>query len=237
MGNLDHVLRPDTKFHWANAGLAHTFQLINVEDFEGRGESTPTPYFYQNVGEAEYAVALFQFLVLIGYPPSTISILTSYNGQKELLSDILSKRCGHGTPMAGIRPHAISTVDQYQGQQNDYVILSLVRTKGVGHIRDLRRLIVAVSRSRLGLYVLCRRELFATCHDIQPVWKLLSDAEPSAKLQIVLDEHYPTTTRAVNDDAVPADKRLEIDSVSHLGSIVYSMQEEWKPSSAMEVDE
>ena len=50
----------------------------------------------------------------------------------------------------------IETVDKYQGSQNDYIILSLVRTKHVGHVRDVRRLVVAMSRARLGLYVLCR---------------------------------------------------------------------------------
>ena len=85
-------------------------QLLNVEDFQGRGESTPTPYFYQNLGEAEYAVALFQYMVLIGYSPDRISILTTYNGQKELISDIVSQRCGNGTPLAGVSPRSISTV-------------------------------------------------------------------------------------------------------------------------------
>ena len=31
----------------ANPGFAHTFQLIDVPDFNGRGESCPLPYFYQ----------------------------------------------------------------------------------------------------------------------------------------------------------------------------------------------
>ena len=44
----------------------------------------------------------------------------------------------------------------FLGQQNDYILLSLVRTKTVGHIRDVRRLIVAMSRARLGLYIFGR---------------------------------------------------------------------------------
>ena len=44
----------------------------------------------------------------------------------------------------------------YLGQQNDFILLSLVRTKTVGHIRDVRRLIVAMSRARLGLYIFGR---------------------------------------------------------------------------------
>jgi hypothetical protein len=52
---------------------------------------------------------------------------------------------------------SVTTVDRYQGQQNDYVLLSLVRTRAIGHIRDVRRLVVAMSRARLGLYVFCRQ--------------------------------------------------------------------------------
>ena len=50
----------------------------------------------------------------------------------------------------------VETVDKYQGSQNDYILLSLVRTKHVGHLRDVRRLIVAMSRARLGLYIFGR---------------------------------------------------------------------------------
>ena len=51
--------------------------------------------------------------------PEKIFILTTCNVQKDLLQDILSQRCGPGTPLAGIRPGEVSTVDHYQGQQNN----------------------------------------------------------------------------------------------------------------------
>ena len=43
---------------------------------------------------------------------------------------------------------------------------SLVRTRFVGHLRDVRRLVVAMSRARLGLYVFCRRSLFEQCYEL-----------------------------------------------------------------------
>ena len=190
---------------------------------QGRGESTPTAYFYQNVGEAEYAVALFQYMVLIGYPPEKISILTTYNGQKELLQDILTQRCGEGTPLAGISPGAVSTVDQYQGQQNDYIILSLVRTRAVGHVRDIRRLVVAVSRARLGLYVFGRQSLFCNCHELRRTMDQFA-ARPN-KLELVKDEHFPTK-RLVGED-VPESKLHEVNDVAELGAIVHSMQQDY----------
>ncbi len=57
-------------------------------------------------------------------------------------------RCANN-PLIG-KPHKITTVDKYQGQQNDYILLSLVKTNNVGHLRDVRRLVVAMSRARLG---------------------------------------------------------------------------------------
>jgi len=221
LGNLPHVQsRPE--FQLANAGFVHNMQLINVDDFQGSGESCPTPYFYQNLGEAEYVVALFQYMVLIGYAPEQISILTTYNGQKELIADIVAQRCGAGTPLEGIRPRAVSTVDQYQGQQNEIILLSLVRTKAVGHLRDVRRLVVAVSRARLGLYIFCREALFSNCHELKTTLQQFQDK--SNKLQLVLGETRPSE-RKLGDD-IPSEQIFEVEDVTHLGSMVHSMQEQ-----------
>ena len=75
---------------------------------------------------------------------------TTYNGQKHLIRDVLQQRCA---PFPQFGTCAVSTVDRFQGQQNDFIILSLVRTRAIGHLRDVRRLVVAMSRARLGLYV------------------------------------------------------------------------------------
>ena len=46
LGNLPHVTRwPE--YTVANPGFCYDYQLINVEDFNGVGESEPTPHFYQ----------------------------------------------------------------------------------------------------------------------------------------------------------------------------------------------
>lgn len=67
----------------------------------------------------------------------------------------------------------VTTVDRYQGSQNDYIILSLVRTRHVGHLRDVRRLVVAMSRARLGLFVLARVSLFSKCRELTPAFTLV----------------------------------------------------------------
>ncbi|KAF6725043.1 Intron-binding protein aquarius [Oryzias melastigma] len=92
LGNLPHVQQLP-EFQVPNPGLTFDFQLINVEDFNGVGETEPTPYFYQNLAEAEYSVALFMYMRLLGYPADRISILTTYNGQKHLIRDVINQRC------------------------------------------------------------------------------------------------------------------------------------------------
>ena len=172
LGNLPHV-SCGHDYTTSNPGLFFPFQLINVTDLQGKGESEPRKYFYQNLAEAEYVVHLYMYMRLLGYPAEKISLLTTYNGQRELLRDVVEQRCAK-YPMFG-RPHKISTVDKYQGQQNDYILLSLVRTKAVGHLRDVRRLIVAMSRARLGLYVFARESLFSNCYELQSAFALLAE--------------------------------------------------------------
>ncbi len=91
LGNLPHVIN-DQSFLEANGGFSFEYQLINVQDFNGVGESQPSPFFYQNLAEAEYVVAVFMYMRLLGYPAKRISILTTYNGQKHLIRDVVRAR-------------------------------------------------------------------------------------------------------------------------------------------------
>lgn len=116
LGNLPNVLR-EKKYLYANPGLTYEYQFINVDDYEGMGETSPMPYFYQNLGEAESVVALYMYMRLTGYPADRISILTTYNGQLALISDVLHQRCAWN-PAIGL-PKTVATVDKYQGMQND----------------------------------------------------------------------------------------------------------------------
>uniref|UniRef100_A0A1D1XQ76 Intron-binding protein aquarius n=1 Tax=Anthurium amnicola TaxID=1678845 RepID=A0A1D1XQ76_9ARAE len=193
LGDLPYV-REEAIFHKANAGFSYEYQLIDVPDYHGRGETAPSPWFYQNEGEAEYIVSVYMYMRLLGYPANRISILTTYNGQKLLIRDVVNRRCMSN----GIGPPSkVSTVDKFQGQQNDFILLSLVRTRFVGHLRDVRRLIVAMSRARLGLYLFCRRSLFEQCYELQPTFQLLLQRPDCLALH--LDESTPFTDRPVGE--------------------------------------
>jgi intron-binding protein aquarius len=72
-----------------------------------------------------------------------------------------------------------------------------VRTRFVGHLRDVRRLVVAMSRARLGLYVFCRRSLFEQCYELQPTFQHL--LQRPDHLALNLDEITRYTERCVED--------------------------------------
>ncbi|KAE9418231.1 hypothetical protein Angca_003479 [Angiostrongylus cantonensis] len=213
LGNLPHV-EALPQFQYANAGFAYNYQLVDVPDFNGQGESQPSPYYYQNLGEAEYAVALFTYMRIIGYPAEKISIITTYNGQAQLIRDVVERRCANN-PLIG-SPAKVSTVDKYQGQQNDYIILSLVRTYNIGHIRDVRRLVVALSRARLGLYVLCRASLFRNCFELTPAFNILCKRPPH--LLIIPSEAFPTQRKCgERSDG----ERISIENTIHMSTFVH----------------
>ncbi|KAG6679823.1 hypothetical protein I3842_13G010800 [Carya illinoinensis] len=194
LGDLPYV-KKESIFHRANAGFSYDYQLIDVPDYLGRGETAPSPWFYQNEGEAEYVVSIYMYMRLLGYPANKISILTTYNGQKLLIRDVINRRC---VPYDFIGPPSkVTTVDKFQGQQNDFILLSLVRTRFVGHLRDVRRLVVAMSRARLGLYVFCRRSLFEQCYELQPTFQLL--LQRPDHLALNLNEITSYTERHVED--------------------------------------
>ncbi|KAL2898346.1 RNA helicase aquarius [Bienertia sinuspersici] len=213
LGDLPYV-KHDPIFRKANAGFSYDYQLVDVPEYNGRGESAPSPWFYQNEGEAEYVVSVYIYMRLLGYPANKISILTTYNGQKFLIRDVISRRC---VPYNFIGPpHKVATVDKFQGQQNDFILLSLVRSRFVGHLRDVRRLVVAMSRARLGLYVFCNRSLFEQCYELQPTFQRL--LQRPDRLALNFAENMPVTDRNVED----TEPEYLVSGVEEMASIVNS---------------
>ncbi|TPX36654.1 hypothetical protein SmJEL517_g01341 [Synchytrium microbalum] len=238
LGDLKSVLDANDEFKYGNPGLPFEYQCINVDDYFGKGETIPTRNVIQNMGEAEYAVAMFMYMRLLGYPANKIVILSTYKGQRDLINDILAQRC-EINPLYG-RPASVQTVDKFQGQQSDYVILSLVRTTTVGFMRDVRRMIVAMSRARLGLYVLCRVQLLETCTELHPIFaRLLTRptdlwVRPSEVFgvpeRLVTDPRIVYTSKKVWEAVGEGDdkqvKSFVMAGLAHLGSYVAQMYEQ-----------
>ena len=225
LGDLPNVITLP-HFKAANAGFAFDYQFIDVPDFNGVGETEPAPYFYQNLAEAEYLVSVYQYMRLLGYPAHRISVLTTYNGQKALLRDVFERRCA-ANPLFG-RPHKVTTVDKFQGQQNDFVLMSLVKTKNVGHLRDVRRLVVAMSRARLGLYIFGRAELFSNCYELRPTFQQLLGR--ATQLCLLPDETFGNVSR---DASAVVPQCMVVNDLVQMAHFVVHMAQQRDSSLAM----
>lgn len=103
-----------------------------------------------NHGEAKACAGLVFWVLQCGVPPSCISIITPFKGQKMTIIKQLRK-----LPDPRAKLAIVSTVDRYQGDENDIVILSLVSTRPGNRFVALRnRFIVSTSRARIGFYII-----------------------------------------------------------------------------------
>ena len=99
-------------------------------------------------------------------PPPTLAVLSFYTAQVEKLGERIDAgvRSGDLAGLAGFAPAMpdgswVSTVDGFQGNEADLVILSLVRNnaksgaRALGFLRDRRRMNVALSRAKSKLVI------------------------------------------------------------------------------------
>ncbi len=111
-----------------------------------------------NPGEVELCVQLL-IDCASRYPLDEIAVITPYRSQVVLLRQIFQEKCGdrfsdQASNWQHFLRNRVSTVDSFQGQESDVVVISYVRSnarKRIGFIADPNRVNVACTR--------CRREL------------------------------------------------------------------------------
>ncbi|KAL9245043.1 hypothetical protein vseg_018742 [Gypsophila vaccaria] len=111
---------------------------------------------YQNIHEAQICLRIYEHLQKtvksLGLGKVTVGIITPYKLQLKCLQrefeDVLNSDEG--------RDIYINTVDAFQGQERDVIIMSCVRASGhgVGFVADIRRMNVALTRARRALWVM-----------------------------------------------------------------------------------
>ena len=83
-----------------------------------------------------------------------VGVISPYRAQVQYLRQQLKKR-EYFKPFKGLI--SINTVDGFQGQERDIIMISLVRANDdgqIGFLRDLRRMNVAITRARMKLIIL-----------------------------------------------------------------------------------
>eukprot|EP00731_Ephydatia_muelleri_P021596 Em0014g187a len=106
------------------------FRNMFFIDHEYPEESEDNLMSHANQHEAEFTVALCKYLLQQGYDGSQITILTPYTGQLLKLKALMPKAV-----FFGVRATA---VDNFQGEENDIILLSLVRSNKEGQLGFLK---------------------------------------------------------------------------------------------------
>ena len=145
---------------------------------------------YSNQHEAAFLVELCYYLLHQGYERNQITVLTMYTGQLLLLQKMMPKRTFEGVK--------VCAVDNFQGEENEIILLSLVRSNSdgnIGFLRESNRICVALSRARQGFYCIGN---FSLLKSQSKLWKeICNDLQAKGaigiSLQLVCKRHNNST--------------------------------------------
>ncbi|GAB2263542.1 hypothetical protein Droror1_Dr00025676 [Drosera rotundifolia] len=143
---------PDEKYYQDPLLRPYIFYDI----LHGRESHRVGSVSYQNLHEAQFCRRLYEHLrkttKSLGLGKVSVGIITPYKLQLKCIrsefEDILNSDDG--------RDLYINTVDAFQGQERDVIIMSCVRASGhgVGFVADIRRMNVALTRAKRALWVM-----------------------------------------------------------------------------------
>lgn len=77
---------------------------------------------------------------------------------------------------------SVNTVDGFQGQERDVIVISLVRSNDdgqIGFLRDLRRMNVAITRARMKVIILGDRKTLTRHPFYRQLWKYIKQLNHS----------------------------------------------------------
>ena len=116
----------------------------------------------KNEGEAQMIHTLTNWLTSEGVLPSQVTIIASYSAQVKLIRDEVRH-------IEGVH---VCTIDEFQGDENDVIIVSLVRSTrppgdprppSMGYLNVQNRLVVASSRARCAMIFVGNAEHLRKC--------------------------------------------------------------------------
>ncbi|XP_057306393.1 NFX1-type zinc finger-containing protein 1-like isoform X2 [Hydractinia symbiolongicarpus] len=154
-------------------GISKNIVFINHQHVEGEIEHLKSKC---NLHEARFIKSLCRYFLKQGYASSQITILTGYTGQLLTLQNMMPR-----SEFEGVR---VAAVDNFQGEENEIILLSLVRSNldgKIGFLRTNNRVCVALSRAKHGLYVIGN---FQALEEASLLWqKIISDIRAMNALQ------------------------------------------------------
>ena len=104
-----------------------------------------------------------------------VGVISPYRAQVQYLRRLFKKR-------EFFKPYrsliSVNTVDGFQGQERDIIVISMVRSNDegqIGFLRDLRRMNVAITRARMKLIILGDRETMTRHPFYRQLWQYIEN--------------------------------------------------------------
>ncbi|XP_066564198.1 NFX1-type zinc finger-containing protein 1 isoform X2 [Amia ocellicauda] len=143
-------------------GVDTSVFFINHSEAEDRESDLHSP---SNSFEANFLVSFCKYLLKQGYSGQQVTILTPYTEQLFKLRKLMK-----GEELQDVQ---VKVIDDFQGEENDIILLSLVRGNkegSVGFLKEKNRICVAFSRAKRGFYCLANFDTLAG-HPDATFWK------------------------------------------------------------------
>lgn len=210
-------------------GVTNNVVFVHHENKERGGDaSSGESKTKSNDEEALMCVEIVRYLLLQGYRHDQITILTPYVGQvlklikalqsrlrdvsayvgeldqQEIIDNVLTSQDEENENLLGSdSPKAIrcSSIDNFQGEESDIIVVSLVRSNArgdIGFLKEEQRVNVLLSRARIGLYMVGNAKTFTQSTKGGHVWNPI--LERLEKDKSVL-EGFPTVCQLHPEDA------------------------------------
>ena len=136
-----------------------------IYQISGHAESLDGSHSICNTQEAQYVIKIIEHIRRQN-KEQTIGVITPYAAQKRLIMDSLSKK-RQLLPLVDV-----NTVDGFQGDERDIIIISFTRTHVSEFLKEFRRLNVAITRPKNCLIILGAATLLSN-----DIGQLMTDAK------------------------------------------------------------
>lgn len=127
------------------------FEHQKLEDQNSSGKSSSNDF------EARIIINFAKYLLLQSYSVKDITIIATYGAQVALILSYLSRETNK---LNGIH---VTTVDNFQGEENNIILISFVRSNPsvIGFLKESNRVCVALSRAKMGMFCFGNFQHFA----------------------------------------------------------------------------
>ena len=185
------ILDLDLPMTWINTGDVHYFGSTEVQGSEIPSGKFTEEFVGESFGRINTAEAELTLLSLQAYYEMIgkerilserldVGIISPYRAQVQYLRQQVRKR-EFFKPFRSLI--SINTIDGFQGQERDIIIISLVRSNNegqIGFLRDLRRMNVAITRARMKLIILGDKQTLCRHPFYQKLWQYIQGLRRSS---------------------------------------------------------